>query len=126
MALVIDQHGTVEGLITPDDILQGIVGGQLLSESTADGESFTEEDGSILLAGSLSLHRLREMVPIGTIPGEERGYFTTLAGLIMALLGRVPRLGDQIEWRGFRFEVMRMDGRRLDRVRLTLPERRKE
>ncbi len=122
MALVIDQHGAVEGLITPEDILRGIVGDQLLQESTAvspaDSDAVAQTDGSWVLAGSISLHRLRELLPLGVAPGEERGHFTTLAGLIMALLGRIPRRGDQIEWKGFRFEVLSMEGRRVEKVHL--------
>ena len=124
MALVIDQHGAVEGLITPEDILRGIVGDQLRreskTESPADSDAIEQADGSWILAGSISLHRLREILPLGVAPGEERGHFTTLAGLLMALLGRIPRRGDQIEWKGFRFEVLSMEGRRVEKVHLRI------
>lgn len=120
MAIVIDQHGGVEGLITTQDILSGIVGDGILRRAPGDGEAVEHEDGSWTISGTLSLHRLRDLIPLGTIPGEERGHFSTLSGLLMNELGRIPVAGDLVEWKNFNFQVMRMEGRRVGRVRLTI------
>ena len=122
MGLVIDQHGAVEGLITPRDILNGIIGGQLTDTNDA-GEAIEQADGSWILPGSIPLHQLRDLMPVGVPPGEERGHFTTLSGLLMSLLGRVPQTGDRVEWKEHQFEVVRMDGRRVERVRAMRPGR---
>lgn len=121
MGLVVDQHGAVEGIITPGDILNGIAGGQLSTENGGNDEATRQPDGSWILSGSISLHQLRDIIPLGVPPGEERGHFTTLSGLLMSLLGRIPQTGDRIEWKEYSFEVVKMDGRRVDRVRAVRP-----
>jgi putative hemolysin len=74
-----------------------------------------------MLEGSLSLLQLKEIFPLGPLPGEERGFFTTLSGFLMSQLGRVPTVGDVVEWGGYRFEVAAMQGRRAARVAVTPP-----
>jgi putative hemolysin len=123
MALVIDEYGSVEGLVTTNDILEAIVG-DITSSGGAEGYAVQREDGSWLLDGALSLEDLKEILPVGQLPGEERGLYQTLAGFIMTYLGRVPSDADSFEWRGLRFEVVDMDGKRIDKVLVT-PLRRK-
>jgi putative hemolysin len=76
-------------------------------------------DGSWLVDGVVTLERLRELVPIGTLPGEESGDFETLAGFLLTELQRVPRAGDYVTVRGLRLEVVDMDGHRIDKVLIT-------
>ena len=77
------------------------------------------ENGSWLLDGALPVDEFKEIFPVGSLPGEERGSYQTLAGFVMTRLGRVPRAADYFEWGGLCFEVMDMDGRRVDKVLVT-------
>ena len=74
-----------------------------------------------MLEGTLSLLQLKEIFPLGLLPGEERGFFSTLSGFLMSRLGRVPAVGDIGEWEGYCFEVAAMQGRRVTRVTVTPP-----
>ena len=116
LALVLDEFGAIEGLVTATDILEGLVG-EIPSElSTAAGPIVQRADGSWLVDGSLSIHDLAGTVDIPAIPDQEAGTYETLAGLVMKRLSRVPREGDAFTWGALRFEVMDMDGRRVDKV----------
>jgi putative hemolysin len=77
------------------------------------------EDGSILVDGLYPIDDIREKLKIKEIPGEEKRYFHTLSGFVMMILGKIPETGDVFEWHGFRFEVVDMDGQRVDRVLIT-------
>lgn len=118
IALVVDEYGAVEGLVTTNDILEAIVG-DITSSGQGEGYVVQREDGSWLLDGALSLDDLKEILPVGQFPGEERGLYQTLAGFIMTSLGRVPSTADSFEWRGLLFEVVDMDGKRIDKVMVT-------
>jgi putative hemolysin len=116
-AIVIDEYGGVQGLVTLDDLLTAVVGAlPELGEAPEEPEAVRREDGSWLVDGVVTLERLRELVPIGTLPGEERGDFETLAGFLLTELQRVPRAGDHVTVRGLRLEVVDMDGHRIDKV----------
>jgi putative hemolysin len=118
IALIIDEYGAVEGLVTTNDILEAIVG-DITSSGEVEGHAVQREDGSWLLEGTLPLDDLKEILPVGQLPGEERGLYQTLAGFMMTYLGRVPSEADSFEWRGIRFEVVDMDGKRVDKVLVT-------
>jgi putative hemolysin len=111
MALVVDERGNIEGLITPTDVLEALVG-------DLEGPSRTpivrRGDGSLLVEGLLSAEELAERLGLRALP-EERDY-QTVGGMVMAHLGRVPAAGDLFEWEGFYFEVLDMDGNRVDKV----------
>ena len=79
------------------------------------------EDGSWLVDGMLPVDEVREAIPFGTLPGEERGDFVTVAGFVLSQLGRIPRSGDYFTWHGYRFEVVDMDGQRVDKVLIAPP-----
>ncbi|NWG16378.1 MAG: HlyC/CorC family transporter [Chloroflexi bacterium] len=115
IALVIGEHGGVEGLVTINDLIEEIVG-DIESPQVAE-----REDGSWLLDGLLPVEDLKDLLDIRELPEEEEGHYQTLGGFVMAQLGRIPAATDHFDWGGFRFEVMDMDGRRVDKV-LVKPE----
>ncbi|HTI03022.1 MAG TPA: hemolysin family protein [Acidisoma sp.] len=115
MAFVIDEYGSIEGLITAADMLEAIVGE--IDENIAEhggGEVGKTEETSFQLDGLMPLDELMEKLSISEVPS--RGTYHTAGGLVLALLRRVPQVGDRIAFGGWRFEVLAMDGRRVDRL----------
>lgn len=115
-AIVLDEFGAIEGLITPTDILESLVGEIPSAPAETSGPVTRREDGSWLVDGPIPLDDLQMEVALPPRPEEEEGSYQTLAGFVMTRLARVPRPGDHFTWGGFRFEVMDMDGRRIDKV----------
>jgi putative hemolysin len=119
MAVVIDEHGGVEGMVTVNDILDALIG-DIPSMDEGDEQSVVmREDGSFLLDGALAITQLKHTLQLKQLPGEEDGGFQTLGGFLMARLGRIPAEADHLEINGWRFEVMDMDRRRVDKVLAT-------
>lgn len=116
VAMVVDEHGTIIGLVTPTDILEGIVGDLPEPGVPEDIEVVRREDGSLLVDGLLPVDELDELLDVGALTPDERGEFRTVGGLVMHHLGRIPTAGDRVAWRGLQLEVMDMDGRRVDKV----------
>ena len=116
LALLVNEYGAVEGLVTTNDILEAIVGDIAPAGARGDQAAVRREDGSWLLDGALPVDEFKELFAVGRLPGEERGGYHTLAGFVMSCLGRVPRAADHFEWQGLRFEVVDMDGKRIDKV----------
>ena len=114
MSLVVDEYGSVQGLITLNDILEEIVGDIPTAEELADPEAVKREDGSWLLGGMLSVDRFKEIFHITKLPGE--GNYHTLAGFVLTQMGRIPSVGNHFEWSGLRFEVVDMDKNRIDKM----------
>lgn len=114
MSLVVDEYGSVQGLITLNDILEEIVGDISTAEELADPEAIKREDGSWLLDGMLSVDKFKEIFHITKLPGE--GNYHTLAGFVLAQMGRIPSVGNHFEWSGLRFEVVDMDKNRIDKI----------
>ena len=114
MALVMDEYGSFEGVVTAADLLEAIVGDLGPSEPMPDGEAVERADGSLLLDGSMASDELRARLDLPELPAA--GTYHTVAGLMLALLKRVPKEGDRIVWAGWRFEIVDMDGRRVDKV----------
>ncbi|MBI5668691.1 MAG: HlyC/CorC family transporter [Chloroflexi bacterium] len=110
MALVISEHGGVEGLVTIYDLLEEIVGDIEAPQATE------REDGSWLLDGLMPVDDLKDLFDLKVLPGEDESNYQTLGGFVMAHLGRIPATADQFEWAGLSFEVLDMDGRRVDKV----------
>lgn len=120
LALVIDEYGGVQGLVTMTDVLEAIVG-DMPQPGDTEAALVRREDGSWLVDGMLPVDEVREAIPFGTLPGEERGDFVTVAGFVLSQLGRIPRSGDYFTWHGYRFEVVDMDGQRVDKVLIAPP-----
>jgi putative hemolysin len=116
IALVVDEFGGVEGLVSLADVVGSIVG-DMPAEPGEEPSVVRREDGSLLLDGSLDLDTVfREMDADSLLTAEERQHYHTLGGYAMLSLGRVPRTGDTFDRHGYRFEVVDMDGNRVDRV----------
>lgn len=120
VALVVDEFGSISGLVSLNDVLESIVGDIPSSDTDADPPAVRRADGSWLLDGMLSIDALKEHLNIAEIPGEKEGVFATLAGFVLSQLGHVPRVGETFEWNAFRFEIVDMDGHRVDRI-LAIP-----
>jgi len=121
-ALVIQEYGDIEGLITLNDILEAIVGDISSRDDFEHPQAVEREDGSWLLDGMLPVDELKDILHIRELPEEARGAYNTLAGLVLLNLGHIPKAGEHFDWGRFRFEVMDMDGRRIDKV-LVQPKR---
>jgi putative hemolysin len=119
LALVVDEYGDLEGLVTLHDILQTLVG-ELPDGDDTDPRIVHRDDGSWLFDGMVTLDEVKHALQVSQLPGEDAD-FHTLGGFLMAQLNRVPMVADRVLVGGFRFEVVEMDGRRVDRV-LVSPE----
>jgi putative hemolysin len=120
MALVVDEYDIVQGLVTLNDILEAIVGDIPEPGEQTEPQVVQREDGSLLLDGLLSVNEFKELFNIEELPGEERGSYHTLGGFVISQLGRIPKSADHFEWYGLRFEIVDMDGNRVDKV-LVMP-----
>nr|NJM02975.1 HlyC/CorC family transporter [Desulfobacula sp.] len=115
LAFVVDEYGTTQGLVTFGDILRSVFEDV---EDAVEGESdiVKREDGSLLVSGSLPLDEFLDYMEIGTLTEEEQAGMNTLGGFVMARLGTVPAEGQSFMWKGIRYEVIDMDGRRVDKL----------
>ncbi len=115
-ALVMDEYGEVQGIVTDADFLGAIVGEIGAPGEPAPSGIQRREDGSWLVDGGLAVEALEDVLEAGPLPGREEHQYTTVAGFVLHQLGRIPRPTDHFTWDGFRFEVVDMDGRRVDKV----------
>lgn len=115
IALVLDEYGGVEGMVTLNDLVEAIVGELPALEDEEEPMVVQRDDGSWLLDGLLPVDELKLILDWEELPDEDSGYHT-LAGFIINHLGRIPDAGDHFEWLGVRFEIVDMDGRRIDKV----------
>ena len=106
LAMVVDEYGAILGLVTPHDVLEAA---QIIQK----GENCYEVDGL------LPIPELKDLLDIDEVPDEDKDRYTTVAGMVIFLLERLPRTGDRVKWDGWEFRVMVMDGRRLDRILIT-------
>ena len=119
IALVVDEYGDFQGLVTLNDILEAIVGGMPSSREGGEQMVIERAPGSWLIDGMLDRLELKELLDVPELPGEDDGTYHTLGGMTMIQMGRVPKPADAFEWGGYRFEVVDMDGSRVDKVLVT-------
>ncbi|HSF29266.1 MAG TPA: hemolysin family protein [Candidatus Tectomicrobia bacterium] len=119
IALVIDEYGGIQGLVTPSDILEAIVGDLPVAGEQLEPLAVQREDGSWLLDGMLPVDEFKELFDLGRLPGEDQGVYQTLAGFVIMQLGRIPATSDYFEWERLKIEVVDMDGNRVDKVLVT-------
>jgi putative hemolysin len=116
IALVVNEHGAAEGLITMHDILEAVVGDLPSPGEPAEERATRREDGSWLVDGATPVFEFKELLDLRELPGEEEGIFTTLAGFVVSHLGRMPVAGDYFEIGSKRYEVVDMDRNRVDKI----------
>jgi putative hemolysin len=119
IALVTDEYGGVEGLVTINDLLEAIVGTLPSQDQYDEPQIIRRDDGSWLVDGMLSVDELKELLEIEQMPEEEEGNYHTAGGFMMTTLRRIPTSGEHFNWGGFQFEVVDMDGTRVDKVLIT-------
>lgn len=115
LVFVVDEYGEVQGVISVRDVLEAIAG-EFSAPSDGDAWAVQREDGSWLMDGLIPVPELKDRLGLKELPEEDRGRYNTLAGMIMLLLGRLPRTADVAEWNAWRFEVVDLDGKRVDKV----------
>ncbi len=118
-ALVLDEYGGVEGFVTLYDVLESIVGDIPLDEHDKDQDVVLRSDGTWLVDGLIPIDELKEIMDVNELPEEDKAGFQTLSGFVMNQLGSIPKTGAVFDWDHWRFEVVDMDGHRVDRVLVT-------
>jgi putative hemolysin len=115
MVFVVDEYGVVQGLLTPHDLLEAITG-ELKPDSQTQAWATHLSDGSWALDGLMPVGELKARLDIDELPQEERGRYNTLAGLLMAVSGHLPVVGESIDCGQWKFDVTALDGKRIDKV----------
>jgi putative hemolysin len=115
MVFVIDEYGEIQGLVTLQDVLEAVTG-EFKPRNEEDTWGVQREDGSWLLDGLIPIPELKDRLELKATPEEDKGRYHTLSGMMMWLLGRLPNTGDIAEWEGWQYEVVDLDGKRIDKV----------
>ncbi len=115
MAFVIDEYGEVQGIVTLQDLIEAITG-EFDPRNPDTSWAVRREDGSWLLDGYIPIPELKDRLGLDAVPDEERGRYHTLSGMMMLLTGRVPKTADRVNWEDWRFEIVDMDGNKIDKV----------
>lgn len=120
LAVVVNEHGIFEGIVTFEDLLEEIVGEiQDETDEDADPDIVATGGGSWLVSGTTPISKLKEAFEIDQLPQEHEGHYDTLAGMLLSLMGRIPSTGETAESNGFVYRVVDMDGLRIDKVEIT-------
>jgi putative hemolysin len=117
LAMIVDEYGDIQGMVTLSDVMSALVGDVTVIGEEHDPDAVQRQDGSWLLDGGVDLDRFRDlMITSMRFPDEETGGYHTLAGFVLYQLGYIPKTSEFFEWGGYRFEVVDMDGNRIDRI----------
>jgi putative hemolysin len=116
LALVIDEYGGLQGMVTTNDVLAAIVGDFSSVGQPYEPQAVEREDGSWLFDGMLQIDEFKDILDVDGLPEEDRAGYSTVGGFMMSQLGSIPSAGDHFIWGKWRFEVVDMDGRRVDKV----------
>jgi putative hemolysin len=115
MAFVVDEYGEILGIVTLQDLIEAITG-EFQPRNPDTSWAVQRADGSWLLDGLIPLPELKDRLGLSSVPEEDRGRYHTLSGMLMLLTGRLPKVGDSVDWEHWRFEIVDMDGKKVDRV----------
>jgi putative hemolysin len=118
LAFIIDEYGEVQGIVTLQDVMEAITG-EFKTHRAEDAWAVQRDDGSWLLDGLIPVPELKDRLGLKGVPEEERGRYNTLSGMLMLLLGRLPQTTDVCEWEDWKFEIVDLDGKRIDKVLAT-------
>jgi putative hemolysin len=119
IALAIDEYGGIQGIVTITDVLESMVGELSLVEQNVEPQLTKRDDGSWLIDGLASCEILKKVLKLNAVPDESIGGFDTVGGMMMTRISRIPRVGDRFEHENMRFEVVDMDGNRVDKIMVT-------
>ena len=125
LAVVVDEYGSGQGIVSPRDVLEAIVG-EFKNVPGEEDWAIKREDGSLLVDGMMPVPELKDQLNLKALPNEADGRYNTLAGMIIWMTGHLPRTGDVVTWDNWRFEVVDMDGRRIDKVLVSSIEEKDE
>ncbi|MDR0480515.1 MAG: hemolysin family protein [Gallionellaceae bacterium] len=115
MVFVVDEYGEIQGLVTMQDVLEAVTG-EFKPPNAEEAWAVQREDGSWLLDGLIPIPELKDCLGLKEAPEEDKGRYHTLSGMIMWLLGHLPRTGEATTWDGWRLEVVDLDGKRVDKI----------
>lgn len=115
MAFVVDEYGEVQGIVTLQDLIEAITG-EFQPRNPETSWAVQRDDGSWLLDGHIPVPELKDRLTLDEVPEEDRGRYHTLSGMMMLLTGRLPKVADTVDWEGWRFEIVDMDGKTIDKV----------
>lgn len=115
-AFVVDEYGGVEGIITLNDVLEALIGDAASPESAPESLAVRRADGSWLIDGGMTIDQLTELTGLEELPSRDDSGYSTVAGMVTTVLGRIPRTGELFQWKDWRFEVVDLDGPRVDKV----------
>ncbi|WP_136420190.1 MULTISPECIES: hemolysin family protein [Oxalobacteraceae] len=118
LAFIVDEYGEVQGIVTLQDVMEAITG-EFKTHRAEDAWAVQRDDGSWLLDGLIPIPELKDRLSLKGVPEEERGRYNTLSGMIMLLLGRIPQTADHCDWEDWTFEIVDLDGKRIDKVLAT-------
>ncbi len=115
MVFVVDEYGAVQGVIGERDVLEAIIG-EINTPAGEDAWAVQRPDGSWLMDGLIPVPEMKDRLGLKEVPEEDRGRYNTLSGMVLLLLGRLAEPDDTVEWDGWRFMVMALDGKRIDKL----------
>jgi len=118
IAFVVDEYGEVLGMVTLKDVMEAITG-EFKPTNVDNAWAIQREDGSWLLDGLIPVPELKDRLSLKAVPEEERKQYHTLSGMMMVILGRMPKTADSVIWEGWRLEIVDLDGKRIDKVLAT-------
>ena len=115
LAFIVDEYGQVQGIVTLQDVLESITG-EFKTRRAEDAWSMRRDDGSFLLDGLIPIPELKDCLDLNELPEENRGRYNTLSGMMLLLFGDIPKTGETCTWGGWKFEIVDIDGLRIDKV----------
>lgn len=119
MAMVVNEFGGIEGIVTLGDILEALVGYIFSQDQPEEPEAMQTADGSWIFDGMLPIDEFKKHLSLKSLPGEESGQYQTIGGFLMAQLGHIPTPKEKLQWAGFQFEILDMDKHRIDKILVT-------